>query len=283
MSRLSHHCQASSLPERAGVVMWARSRSGWAVAFVAFSSLEHPVWAVVVRNTAYLLVLAWGLTLVGILSHLVDCAQDCGIIKVPDFSWELLSALYVELELGIVIHSWASEEAAWGDAVLAHEVSWGLFLAQCVSYLHRVWDHALPTLCIWVSIDVGWLVTYCSLVVDPSILLEVLSELMEFLVNDVFLLLWVIFIDIFFFLKWELDVYKLIDIVFVNYLCLQEFNSTNPVMSVVFCLTAKLDVPWGVLKDTLFDVLSDCDFEIVCVWLHECLWTLENVLDLDQT
>ena len=57
-----------------------------------------------------------------------------------------------------------------------------------------------------------------SLVIDPNVLLEVLSKLMQLFVDHVFLLLLVIFVHIFLLLQRELDIYKLVDIVLVHVL-----------------------------------------------------------------
>ena len=61
--------------------------------------------------------------------------------------------------------------------------------------------------------------------IDSGSLFEVLTKLMKFLIDDILLLLDVIFDNIFFFLQWERNIDKFVHIIFIYSFSFQKLYS----------------------------------------------------------
>ena len=61
--------------------------------------------------------------------------------------------------------------------------------------------------------------------IDPGSLFEVLTKLMKFLIDDILLLLNVVFDYIFFFLQWERNIDEFVHIVFIYSFSFQKLYS----------------------------------------------------------
>lgn len=121
------------------------------------------------------------------------------------------------------------------------------------------------------------------IMIDSGSLFEVLTKLMKFLIDDILLLLDVIFDNIFFFLQWERNIDKFVHIIFIYSFSFQKLYSWDPLVPFVLCCTSKLDCSCILFSDAFSCVLSDGYVEVICWGLHHGFWDFEDVFDFDDT
>lgn len=119
--------------------------------------------------------------------------------------------------------------------------------------------------------------------INSSIRFKILSELMKFFINNVFLLFDVIFFDVFFFFQREGNIHKLINIIFINGFCLKKFNSGDPLMSLIFCCTSKFHGSCMIVHYSFLHITCNGNVKIISRRLHHSFRNFIDIFNFDNS
>ena len=117
--------------------------------------------------------------------------------------------------------------------------------------------------------------------VNFGIWFQIFTKRVQFFINFLSVLL-VVFLNILFLVQRELDIYKLLDVIFVNDFGTEELNPWYPVVSFILGHATKIDQSSSLFQLALLLVFSRTNIKVISILTHEGICCLVNVLNLDD-